>query len=481
MTGPALEVIELLLTARVYNEDHDRDPGDLPPSYRRAFWRTNPNAETDSSDSEHSNGSEESANDADNGTQRHTPGNIRRPLTVTETRISEALGLSHPWDAVSDLMFTQREEFTSEVSFSDADMAEQWYLKRTDADRVMSNPALAAHFEGDIENVEYEAARSMNRPIHADRVWIDSLLEQVFDEDDEEMLDLVEVRAPDEMEMTLDDLVLTVNQEEEIEKVVKAIEHREYLAEIGLREIGKLLFVGPPGTGKTSVARALAHELDLPFVEVKLSMITSQYLGETAKNVDKAFEVAKRLAPCIFFMDEFDFVAKTRASDEHAAIKRAVNTLLKSIDEISLIRDDALLIGATNHPDQLDAAAWRRFDEIVNFPKPDAPMRSDILRVITRKMDIENFDPDELATATEGLTGSDLRLVLREAVLEALTEERTTLTQDDLLQAVAGFEERDNLKNMDMINGDQDALVAGSGATDSGHDHDHSHDHSHND
>jgi ATP-dependent 26S proteasome regulatory subunit len=481
MTGPALDVIELLLTARVYNKDHDRDPGDLPPSYRRAFWRTNPNAETDSSDS-NSDGTEETTNDADSGTQRQ-PGNIHRPLTVTGTRISEALGLSHPWDAVSDLMFTQREEFTGEVSFSDADMAEQWYLKRTDADRIMSNPTLSAHFEDDVEDVEYEAARSMNRPIHADRVWIDSLLEQVFDEDDEEMLDLVEVRAPDEMEMTLDDLVLTIDQEEEIEKVVKAIEHREYLAEIGLREIGKLLFVGPPGTGKTSVARALAHGLDLPFVEVKLSMITSQYLGETAKNVDKAFEVAKRLAPCIFFMDEFDFVAKTRASDEHAAIKRAVNTLLKSIDEISLIRDDVLLIGATNHPDQLDAAAWRRFDEIVNFPKPDAPMRSDILRVITSRMDIDNFDPDELASVTEGLTGSDLRLVLREAVLDALTEERTTLTQDDLLQAVAGFEERDNLKNMDMINGDQDALVAGSGATDGGHDHtDHAgHDHSHND
>jgi ATP-dependent 26S proteasome regulatory subunit len=477
MTGPALDVIELMLTARVYNEDHDRDPGDLPPSYRRAFWRTT----ADSSNEGNSENSEEATDDADSGTQRHTPGSINRPLTVTGTRISEALGLSHPWDAVSDLMFTQREEFTGEVSFSDAEMAEQWYLKRTDTDRLMSNPTLAAHFEGDVESVDYEAARSMNRPIHADRVWIDSLLEQVFDEDDEEMLDLVEVRAPDEMEMTLDDLVLTVNQEEEIEKVVKAIEHREYLAEIGLREIGKLLFVGPPGTGKTSVARALAHELDLPFVEVKLSMITSQYLGETAKNVDKAFEVAKRLAPCIFFMDEFDFVAKTRASDEHAAIKRAVNTLLKSIDEISLIRDDALLIGATNHPDQLDAAAWRRFDEIVNFPKPDEPMRSDILRVITRRMDIENFDPDELATTTEGLTGSDLRLVLREAVLDALTEERTTLTQDDLLEAVAGFEERDNLKNMDMINGDHDALVAGSGATDGGHDHDHDHDHSHDD
>ncbi|PSP45236.1 AAA family ATPase, partial [Halobacteriales archaeon QH_10_70_21] len=193
-----------------------------------------------------------------------------------------------------------------------------------------------------------------------------------------------------------------------------------------------------------------------------------------AKNVDKTFQVAKRLSPCILFMDEFDFVAKTRSSDEHAAIKRAVNTLLKSIDEISLIQDDVLLIGATNHPDQLDAAAWRRFDEIVNFPKPDLGMRADILSIVTRRMDVEGFDPVELAEATEGLTGSDLRLVLREAVLDALTEDRTTLTQSDLVDAIEDFEERDNLKNMDMIEGDADALVAGDeAASDGGHSHDH--------
>jgi SpoVK/Ycf46/Vps4 family AAA+-type ATPase len=298
------------------------------------------------------------------------------------------------------------------------------------------------------------------------------------------MLDLVDVKAPEEVEITLDDLVLTRDQEAEIEKVMKAIEHRDYLASIGLREIGKLLFVGPPGTGKTSVARALARQLELPFVEVKLSMITSQYLGETAKNVDKTFEVAKRLSPCILFMDEFDFVAKTRSSDEHAAIKRAVNTLLKSIDEVSLIQDDVLLIGATNHPDQLDAAAWRRFDEIVNFPKPDRNMRSDILRIVTRRMDIDGFEPDELADLTEGLTGSDLRLVLREAVLDALTEERTTLTQDDLRAAVEGFEERDNLKNMDDFDnwtGSTSGSDSETDASENGHaDHDHAdHDHDH--
>ncbi|MFB6183202.1 MAG: ATP-binding protein [Haloarculaceae archaeon] len=448
MSNPELDVVAFLLTAKAYNDDRDLDSDDLPPAYRAAFW---------------------------------SDGRIERPVSSTATAAREATGVERPWEAISGLMFTDRDDFSGTIEFTDDDMAEEWFLDRVDVDRLLANPTLAARYGEQFEEVDYDIVRQQNRPARADRAWIDSLLEEYFDEEEEEeMLDLVEIRAPEEVEITLDDLVLTQEQEDEIHKIVKAIEHRDYLAQIGLREIGKLLFVGPPGTGKTSVARSLAVELDLPFVEVKLSMITSQYLGETAKNVEKTFEVAKRLSPCILFMDEFDFVAKTRASDEHAAIKRAVNTLLKSIDEVSLIQDDVLLIGATNHPDQLDSAAWRRFDEIVNFPKPDRSMRADILEVVTREMDIVDFDPAALAGMTEGLTGSDLRLVLREAVLDALTEERMTLTQGDLEAAVADFEERDNLKDLDMIEGDHDALIAGGG--DLGgeeHDHDHDHDHDH--
>ncbi|MCU4926189.1 ATP-binding protein [Halobacteria archaeon AArc-dxtr1] len=458
MSTAALDVVEFLLTTSVYSDDRSLDENDLPPEIRKVFW----------------------AGDGGDGSRR---AGISRPLSATTTTTRQATGVDDPWSAVSDLMFTDRDDFSGAISLTQRELAEQWFADRADDERLLANPTLAKHFADDgAFDVDYEAAREQNRPIQADRIWIDGLLAEYFDdEEDEEMLDLVDVRAPEEVDITLDDLVLTEDQEAEIDKIAKAIEHRDYLADIGLREIGKLLFVGPPGTGKTSTAQALARDMDLPFVEVKLSMITSQYLGETAKNVDKTFEVAKRLSPCILFIDEFDFVAKTRRSDEHAALKRAVNTLLKAVDNISLIQDDVLLIGATNHPDQLDAAAWRRFDEIINFPKPDYGMRSDILRVITRTMDIDEFDPDVVAEATSGLTGSDLRMVLREAVLEALTENRRTLTQQDLLDAVAEFEERDNLKNMDMIEGDHDALVAGgdiSGAS-SGDSHDHSHDHDH--
>ncbi|MCO8243221.1 MULTISPECIES: ATP-binding protein [unclassified Haladaptatus] len=442
MNSGALDVIEFLLTARIYSENRDLDENDLPPAIRQVFWHD---------------------------------GTIERPLRTTIETAREATGLDQPWEAISELMFTDRDTFSGGLELTQQEMAEEWLVDR-DEERVERNPALAYALEDrDGVDVTYDEVREANRPVQSDRAWIDSLLEEHFDEDEDEdgesMLDLVDVYAPEEVELTLDDLVLTADQEAEIHKIVKAIEHREYLAQIGLREIGKLLFVGPPGTAKTSTARALGYDLDLPFVEVKLSMITSQYLGETAKNVEKVFEVAKRLSPCILFMDEFDFVAKTRRSDEHAAIKRAVNTLLKSIDNISLIEDDVLLIGATNHPDQLDAAAWRRFDDILNFPKPDEGMRADILRVITRRMKISDFNPEEIAELTEGLTGSDLRLVLREAVLEALTEERTELTQEDLHYAIQDFEERDHLKDMDMIDGDHDALVAGGDI--SGHSHDH--------
>lgn len=435
-------MVEFLLTARAYTENRDLDENDLPPRIRGVFWSN---------------------------------GEIQRPLAVTVDRLRQGTGVEEPWEAVGDLMFTQRDSFTDEVALTQPDLAEQWFLERVDGAWLQSNPTLAYVYQDrDGVAVDYEKAREANRPIQADRAWIDGLLAEYFDDEDQEMLDLVEVRAPEEIEMTLEDLVLTPDQEDEIQKIRKAIEHRDYLAEIGLREIGKLLFVGPPGTGKTSVARAIAHSLDLPFVEVKLSMVTSQYLGETSKNVDRTFEVAKRLSPCILFMDEFDSVAKTRRSDEHAALKRAVNTLLKSIDEISLVRDDVLLIGATNHPDQLDTAAWRRFDEIVNFPRPDRSMRRDIFTLITLPMEIERFDPEELAEATSGLTGSDIRLVLREAVLGALAEDRRAITQADLMAAIDDFEERDNLKNIETF----DSIEGGEAAdADDEHDHDHDHDH----
>jgi SpoVK/Ycf46/Vps4 family AAA+-type ATPase len=248
-------------------------------------------------------------------------------------------------------------------------------------------------------------------------------------------MDLVIISAPDEVEQTFENFVCTDGQKRIISKIKTAREHRETLQRHGIHEVGKLLFVGPPGTGKTSLALGLSREMHLPLIEVRLSMVTSQYLGETSKNIDRIFDFAKRLAPCILFIDEFDFVAKSRVTDDHGAMKRAVNSLLKNIDRISLIRNGVLLIGATNHPQLLDEAAWRRFDEIVEFSLPEREMRAQIIRNITGSIDCQ-CDFGAVADNTEGFSGADLRIMIKEALLSSLIEGRTHINDCDIERGI---------------------------------------------
>ncbi len=416
-----LDVLELLLTAEIYNNSSNLDEDDLPPGIRKHYWDTNAKK-------------------------------VNRPIKVVESDVKAIYGIEMKQDIVSSLPFVNFDEFGSIYTLTVLDLGTKWFAKKDVIDRINKNPVLAFYYQnyGNFD-VDYKEVRAKNPTKESGREWIDGLSKSIAGEGAEsvDMLKLVHILAPEEIGQTLDEIVLTGDQNAEIEKIVKAIQYRDYLRQIGLREIGKLLFVGPPGTGKTSTARAMSARLKLPFLEVKLSMITSQYLGETSKNIDKVFELAKKLSPCILFIDEFDFVAKTRTSDEHAAIKRAVNTLLKCIDEISLVNDGVLLIGATNHPKLLDNAAWRRFDEIVMFPLPDRDMRKRIFELVLKPID-GKFDIDALADRTENYAGSDLRLIVREAVLNALTEDRTKLDQEDMIRAVKQFEERINLRLADQ-------------------------------
>ncbi|MEA3281895.1 MAG: ATP-binding protein [Euryarchaeota archaeon] len=373
----------------------------------------------------------------------HEKKQVNRPISIRIEDVAELYEIGEVLLVVETFPFIEFEKFGSELKLTVFDLAKRWFAKQEGAiDRIRANPTLASFYENDGVDVSYAEATRKVHPKERDREYLASLAAEIAASDEDvDLLALVHLVAPEDVRQQIDKLVLTRNQEDKIEKIVQAIKHRDYLREIGLCEIGKMLFIGLPGTGKTSVARALSEKLNSPLVEVRLSMITSQYLGETAKNIDKVFELAKKLSPCILFIDEFDFIAKTRVSDEHAAVKRAVNTLLKAIDEISLIDDGVLLIAATNHPNLLDRAAWRRFDEIVDFPLPDAGMRKAILDIILSKVTGE-FDSQEIALLADGFTGSDLRMVVREAVLHALTDERMTITQSDLTDAVDEFSNR---------------------------------------
>jgi len=409
----AVNVAELLLTAEIYNKNENLNEDDLPPRIRKHYFDSSVMG-------------------------------VKRPIYVSNIDVEKIYGLRDVKNVVKGLPFVDLEEFGSQLRLTVFDIGVKWFANQSSLEIIRSNPTLAYFYQNyDSMDVSYDQVKRANRPRSADREWIEAKINEISSEvkDSEEFLRLVQIKSPEDVLDRIDDLVLTEEQRAEISKSAKAIEHREYLRSVGLREIGKLLFVGPPGTGKTSTARALADWLGLPLVEVKLSMITSQYLGETSKNIDKVFEMAKRLSPCILFIDEFDFVAKTRTSDEHGAIKRAVNTLLKAIDEVSLVEDGVLLIAATNHPQLLDYAAWRRFDKVLNFPLPDLEMRRRILDRVLEKIDVA-VDSRELAELTDGYSGSDLRLVVREAVLNALLNDRKRLDQTDLLRAIEEFDRR---------------------------------------
>jgi SpoVK/Ycf46/Vps4 family AAA+-type ATPase len=409
----AIEIAELLLTADIYNRKENLTEDDLPPNIRKHYF----DAKTKS---------------------------IKRPIYVSSSDVKEIYGIENVKPIIKDLSFVAFEEFGSQIRLTVFDIAAKWFANQKDLARIRSNPTLAYFYENyDSLNVNYAEAKNDNKPLCADREWIDAKIKELCSDpkEAEDLLKLVYIKAPEDVRENILSLVLTEEQKTEIEKTGKALQNRDYLREIGLFEIGKLLFIGPPGTGKTSLARALSSWFSLPIVEVRLSMITSQYLGETSKNIDKVFDLAKRLNPCILFIDEFDFVAKTRTSDEHGAIKRAVNTLLKAVDEISLVEHGVLLLAATNHPQLLDYAAWRRFDKVLNFPLPNLEMRREILDKVLSRIDTD-VDTYELAERTEGYSGSDLRLVIREAVLNALLVDRKRLGQDDLLSSVEEFGRR---------------------------------------
>jgi AAA+ superfamily predicted ATPase len=412
-----LDLMEFLLTAEIINQHEGLDRDDLPPKFRRGFGVK--------------------------GTQEE----ISRPVTVSEGLIRQEFGVGDAYGHLRSNPFVGYEEFGQRLQITALEPAAKWFLKKGGESRIRANPVLAYFYDQmGLIDAAYLEVRERNPSYLDTKQYIEARVSEVLG-DSEEMRtarDLIIISAPEEIEFTLEKLVITQGQEETLKKIAIALKNRDFLSEMGIYEFGKLLFVGPPGTGKTSLALAMSHALHMPVLEVRLAMITSQYLGETSKNIDRIFELAKRLSPCILFIDEFDFVAKSRMTDDNAAMKRAVNMLLKNIDIISFIRNGVLLIGATNHPGLLDEAAWRRFDDVVEFALPDRDMREDILKRITASLDC-NCNFKELADETEGFTGADLRIMIKEAIISALMGDRHQVTTADIGKGM------DAVRNRDLI------------------------------
>jgi transitional endoplasmic reticulum ATPase len=211
------------------------------------------------------------------------------------------------------------------------------------------------------------------------------------------------------------------------ETVQYPLEHADKFEKFGMQPSKGVLFYGPPGCGKTLLAKAIANECGANFISIKGPELLTMWFGESEANVRELFDKARAAAPCILFFDEIDSIAKARgggASEAGGAGDRVINQILTEIDGVGA-RKSVFVIGATNRPDILDNAVTRpgRLDQLIYIPLPDYKSRVSIFRANLRKSPVEPaVDIEQLASATEGFSGADITEICQRAAKNAIRE-----------------------------------------------------------
>jgi len=239
--------------------------------------------------------------------------------------------------------------------------------------------------------------------------------------------------------VTWEDIGDLEDVKEKIREIVELpMRHPEVFQHLGIEPPKGVLLYGPPGVGKTLLARALANEIGAYFTSINGPEIMSKFYGESEQRLREIFEEAEKNAPAIIFIDEIDAIAPKREEVTGEVEKRVVSQLLTLMDGIKG-RGKVIVIGATNRPDAVDPALRRpgRFDREIEIRPPDAKARKEILQVHTRNMPLaEDVDLDKISEQTHGYTGADLAALAREAAMNALrrfiNERKINLEQEQI-------------------------------------------------
>jgi AAA+ superfamily predicted ATPase len=187
---------------------------------------------------------------------------------------------------------------------------------------------------------------------------------------------------------------------------------------------GGLLLYGPPGCGKTFIARAVAGELGARFIAVSFADIIDMFVGQSERNIHELFEIARRNAPCVLFLDEVDAIGQKRSQLRHTPMRSAVNQLLLELDDVSGNNEGVFLLAATNHPWDVDSALRRpgRFDRTLLVLPPDTAAREGVFRYHLKDRPVAGIDLAKLARQTDGYSGADIAHICETAAERALMD-----------------------------------------------------------
>ncbi len=241
--------------------------------------------------------------------------------------------------------------------------------------------------------------------------------------------------------VTFADVAGADEEKEELSEIVDFLKEPKKYTELGARVPRGVLLVGPPGTGKTYLAKAVAGEAGVPFLSISGSDFVEMYVGVGASRVRDLFEQAKKSQPSIVFIDEIDAVGRQRGAGlggGHDEREQTLNQLLVEMDGFT-VNEGVIIIAATNRPDILDTALLRpgRFDRQVYIGMPDAKARKAILGIHARGKTFEsNVDFEEIARATIGFSPADLENLLNEAALLAARRKKTKIGMDEISESV---------------------------------------------
>lgn len=232
--------------------------------------------------------------------------------------------------------------------------------------------------------------------------------------------------------------------DEQVKTVREAIElpllEPELFTKVGITPPKGILLVGPPGCGKTLLAKAVAHQTDATFIRMVGSELAQKYIGEGGRMVRELFSLAKEKSPSIIFLDEIDAIGAKRLDGSTSGDREVQRTLMQLLAELDGFDslEDVKIIAATNRPDILDDALLRpgRFDRIVTIPLPDSDGRKAILKLHTSKMSTSRIQLKAIVEKTEGYSGAELKATCVEAGMIAIRDKRSKISQADLIKAV---------------------------------------------